>query len=385
MIRRVYLDHNASTPVHPEVVAEMLPYFGETYGNPSSVHAFGRAAREGVDRARERVARFLAVRPEEIVFTSGGTESDNFAVKGLAWARGRGHVVTSRIEHHAVLRTCQALESQGFAVTYLPVDGHGQVDPDDVRRAIRSDTVAISIMHANSEVGTIQPVAAIGAIAREHGVPFHVDAVQTLGKIDVDVAAAGIDLLSFSGHKIYGPKGVAGLYVRKGLKMVSVQHGGEHERRRRAGTENVPGIVGLGKAVEIRARDMAEESTRLTALRDRLWEGIRARVPEARLNGHPTERLPGTANVCYRHVESESIVLGLDLKGIAVSAGSACTAGNVEPSYVLVAMGVPVDWAMGAVRSSLGRSTTASDIDYVVGAVEPIVRKLRAAVPVGAT
>lgn len=385
MSRRVYLDHNASTPVHPEVVAEMLPYFGETYGNPSSVHAFGRAAREGVDRARERVARFLAVRPEEIVFTSGGTESDNFAVKGLAWARGRGHVVTSRIEHHAVLRTCQALESQGFAVTYLPVDGHGQVDPDDVRRAIRSDTVAISIMHANSEVGTIQPVAAIGAIAREHGVPFHVDAVQTLGKIDVDVAAAGIDLLSFSGHKIYGPKGVAGLYVRKGLKMVSVQHGGEHERRRRAGTENVPGIVGLGKAVEIRARDMAEESTRLTALRDRLWEGIRARVPEARLNGHPTERLPGTANVCYRHVESESIVLGLDLKGIAVSAGSACTAGNVEPSYVLVAMGVPVDWAMGAVRSSLGRSTTASDIDYVVGAVEPIVRKLRAAVPVGAT
>ena len=385
MIRHVYLDHNASTPVHPEVVAEMLPYFGETYGNPSSVHAFGRAARDGVDLARERVARFLAVRPEEIVFTSGGTESDNFAVKGLAWARGRGHLVTSRIEHHAVLRTCQALESQGFAVTYLPVDGHGQVDPDDVRRAMRPDTVAISIMHANSEVGTIQPVAAIGAIAREHGVPFHVDAVQTLGKIDVDVAAAGIDLLSFSGHKIYGPKGVAGLYVRKGVKMVSVQHGGEHERRRRAGTENVPGIVGLGKAVEVRARDMAEEATRLTALRDRLWEGIRARVPEARLNGHPTERLPGTANICYRHVESESIVLGLDLKGVAVSAGSACTAGNVEPSYVLVAMGVPVDWAMGAVRSSLGRSTTASDIDYVVEALEPIVRKLRAAVPAGAT
>jgi len=385
MVRRVYLDHNASTPVHPEVVAEMLPYFGETYGNPSSVHAFGRAAREGLDLARERVARFLAVRPEEVVFTSGGTESDNFGVKGLAWARGRGHIITSRIEHHAVLRTCQALETQGFTVTYLPVDGDGRVDPDDVRRAIRPDTVTISIMHANSEVGTIQPVAAIGAVAREHGVPFHVDAVQTFGKVDIDVAGCGIDLLSFSGHKIYGPKGVAGLYVRKGVKMVSVQHGGEHERRRRAGTENVPGIVGIGKAVEVRARDMAEEARRVTTLRDRLWDGIRARVPEVRLNGHPTERLPGTANICYRHVESESIVLGLDLKGIAVSAGSACTAGSVEPSYVLVAMGVPLDWAMGAVRSSLGRSTTADDIDYVVESVEPIVRKLRGAVPVGAT
>ncbi|HEX5816575.1 MAG TPA: aminotransferase class V-fold PLP-dependent enzyme, partial [Methylomirabilota bacterium] len=237
---------------------------------------------------------------------------------------------------------------------------------------------------ANSEVGTIQPARAIGAIAREHGVPFHVDAVQTFGKIEIDVDAFNIDLLSFSGHKIYGPKGVAGLYVRKGTRMVSVQHGGEHERRRRAGTENVPGIVGLGKAVEIRRRDMKEEATRLTALRDRLWDGVRARVPDVRLNGHPTERVPGTANIAYKHVESESIVLGLDLKGIAVSAGSACTAGSVEPSYVLVAMGVPIEWAMGAVRSSLGRSTTAEDVDYVIESVEPIVRKLRAAMPVGA-
>jgi cysteine desulfurase len=385
MVRRVYLDHNASTPVHPEVVAEMLPYFGETYGNPSSVHAFGRAARDGLDVARERVAHFLAARPEEVVFTSGGTEADNFAVKGLAWARGRGHLVTSAVEHHAVLRSCQALEGQGFAVTYVPVDGHGMVDPDDVRRAIRPDTVAISLMHANSEVGTIQPVAAIGAIARERGIPFHVDAVQTFGKIPIDVAGWGIDLLSFSAHKIYGPKGVAGLWVRKGVKMVSVQHGGEHERRRRAGTENVPGIVGLGKAVEIRAREMAAEAMRLTALRDRLWNGIRARVPEVRLNGHPTERLPGTANIAYRHVESESIVLGLDLKGIAVSAGSACTAGSVEPSYVLVAMGVPLDWAMGAVRSSLGRATSGDDVDYVIEAVEAVVRALRGAVPVGST
>jgi cysteine desulfurase len=384
MSRRVYLDHNASTPVHPEVVAEMLPYFGQVFGNPSSVHGFGREARDAVDGARDRVATFLRTRADEIVFTSGGTESDNFGVKGLAWARGRGHLITSKIEHHAVLRTCQALETQGFTVSYLPVDEYGMIDPDDVRRALRPDTIAISIMHANSEVGTIQPVRAIGAIAREHGVPFHVDAVQTFGKVEIDVDAFHIDLLSFSGHKIYGPKGVAGLYVRRGTKMVSVQHGGEHERRRRAGTENVPGIVGLGKAVEVRGRDMKDESARLTALRDRLWEGVRARVPDVRLNGHPTERVPGTANIAYKGVESESIVLGLDLKGIAVSAGSACTSGSVEPSYVLVAMGVPIDWAMGAVRSSLGQSTTAEDIDYVVESVEPIVRKLRAALPVAA-
>jgi len=381
MSRRVYLDHNASTPVHPEVLAEMLPFFSEQFGNPSSVHGFGREARAGLDLARERVARFLAVAPEEIVFTSGGTESDNLGVKGLAWARGRGHLITSTIEHHAVLRACQWLEGQGFAVTYVGVDSHGMVDPDDVKRALRPDTIGISIMHANSEVGTIQPVGAIGAIARAAGVPLHVDAVQTFGKIDLDLA--DIDALSFSGHKIYGPKGVAGLWIRRGTKMVSVQHGGEHERRRRAGTENVPGIVGLGKAVEVRARDMHEERRRVTALRDRLWEGIRARVPDAQLNGHPTERLPGTANISYRGVESESVVLGLDLKGIGVSAGSACTSGNVEPSYVLVAMGAPLDWAVGAVRHSLGRSTTAEDIDYVVESVEPIVRKLRAAMPVG--
>jgi len=383
MNRRVYLDHNASTPVHPEVVAEMVPYFGEVFGNPSSVHGFGRAAREAVDVARDRVAAFLRARPDEIVFTSGGTESDNFGVKGLAWARGRGHLITSKVEHHAVLRTCQALEAQGFSVSYLPVDETGMIDPDDVRRALRPDTIAISIMHANSEVGTIQPVRAIGAIARERGIPFHVDAVQTFGKVEIDVDAFHIDLLSFSGHKIYGPKGVAGLYIRKGTKMVSVQHGGEHERRRRAGTENVPGIVGLGKAAEVRGREMKDEAVRLTALRDRLWEGVRVRVPDVRLNGHPTERVPGTANISYKNVESESIVLGLDLKGIAVSAGSACTSGSVEPSYVLVAMGVPLEWAMGAVRSSLGRSTTAEDIDYVVESIEPIVRKLRAALPVG--
>jgi cysteine desulfurase len=384
MTRRVYLDHNASTPVHPEVVAEMLPYFSDVYGNPSSVHGFGRDARAAVDAARDRVAAFLRVRPDELVFTSGGTESDNFGVKGLALARGSGHVITSKVEHHAVLRSAQALEAQGFAVSYLPVNQYGMVDPDDVRRALRPDTIAISIMHANSEVGTIQPVRAIGALAREAGVPFHVDAVQTFGKVEIDVDAMNIDALSFSGHKIYGPKGIAGLYIRRGTKMVSIQHGGEHERRRRAGTENVPGIVGLGKAVEVRARDMKTEAEAVSALRDRMWEGIRARVPEVRLNGHPTERLPGTANICYRNVESESIVLALDLKGIAVSAGSACTAGSVEPSHVLVAMGVPLDWAMGAVRSSLGRSTTAEDVDYVVASVTEVVRRIRQAMPVGA-
>ncbi|PYN19818.1 MAG: cysteine desulfurase NifS [Candidatus Rokuibacteriota bacterium] len=384
MSRKVYLDHNASTPVHPEVVAEMLPYFAEIYGNPSSIHAFGREAREGLDLARERVARFLTVSPQEIVFTSGGTESDNFAVKGLAWARGKGHLITSQVEHHAVLRACRALEAQGFDLTCVGVDGSGMVDPDDVRRAIRGDTIAISIMHANSEVGTIQPVEAIGRIARERGIPFHVDAVQTFGKLPLNVDALGIDALSFSAHKIYGPKGAAGVFIRKGTKMVAVQHGGEHERRRRAGTENVAGIVGLGKAVEIRARDMHIEAERVTTLRDRLWEGVRARVPEVRLSGHPVQRLPGTVSLLFRHVESESIVLGLDLKGIGVSAGSACTSGNVEPSHVLVAMGVPLDWAMGAVRCSLGRSTSVEDIDYVVDAIEPLVRKLRQAMPVGA-
>ena len=381
MTRRVYLDHNASTPVHPEVLAEMLPYFSEVFGNASSVHGFGREAREGIDTARDRIARFLGCAPAEIVFTSGGTESDNFGVKGLALARNRGHLITTQIEHHAVLRTCQALEAQGFEVTYLPVDEYAMVDPDDVKRAIRPDTIAISVMHANSEVGTIQPILDIGRIAREHGVAFHVDAVQTFGKVPLDLEACGIDVLSCSAHKIYGPKGVAAAYVRKGTRMVSVQHGGDHERRRRAGTENVPGIVGFGKAVEIRAAVMAEEARRVTDLRNRLWEGIRTRVPDTRLNGHPTDRLPGTANISFRGVEAESIVLGLDLKGIGVSAGSACTSGSVEPSYVLVAMRSPIDWALGAVRHSLGRSTTAEDVDYVVDAIEPLVVKLRKAMP----
>ncbi len=384
MNRRVYLDHNASTPVHPEVLQAMLPYFSERFGNPSSVHGFGRESREGMEAAREQIAAFLKVSKDEIIFTSGGTESDNLGIKGVAAARRSGHIITSQIEHHAVLRTVQTLEQEGFTATYLPVDGYGMVNPDEVRAALRPDTIVVSLMGANSEVGTLQPIREIGRITREAGVPLHVDGVQTFGKVPIDVDAFGIDLLSFSGHKIYGPKGVAGLYIRKGTKMASIQHGGEHERRRRAGTENVAGIVGLGKAVEIRAREMAEEAVRLTALRDRLWDGVRERVEEVRLNGHPTERLPGTCNLCFRNVESESIVLGLDLKGIGVSAGSACTSGNVEPSYVLVAMGIPLDWAMGSVRSSLGHATSADDIDYVIEAIVPLVAKLRTQSPVGA-
>jgi cysteine desulfurase len=384
MNRLVYLDHNASTPVHPEVLEAMLPYFSERFGNASSVHGFGREAREGLDLAREQIARFLRVSKDEIVFTSGGTESDNLGIKGVAAARRSGHIITSQIEHHAVLRTCETLETQGFAVTYLPVDEYGMVRPEEVEKAIRPDTIVVSLMHANSEVGTLQPMSEIGRITRAHGIPLHVDAVQTFGKVPIDVDAFGIDLLSFSGHKIYGPKGVAGLYIRKGTKMTAVQHGGDHERRRRAGTENVAGLVGFGKAVEIRGREMADEAVRLAGLRDRLWEGLRSHIDEVRLNGHPTLRLPGTCNMCFRNIESESIVLGLDLKGIATSAGSACTSGSVEPSYVLVAMGLPLDWAMGSVRCSLGRSTTAEDIDYVIEAAVPLVQKLRALSPVKA-
>ena len=384
MNRSVYLDHNASTPVHPEVLQAMLPYFSERFGNASSVHGFGREAREGLETAREQIAGFLHVSKDEIVFTSGGTESDNLGIKGIAAARRSGHIVTSQIEHHAVLRTCETLETQGFTVTYLPVDEYGMVRPEDLEKAIRPDTILVSLMHANSEVGTLQPMSELGKITRGRGVPLHVDAVQTFGKVPIDVDAFGIDLLSFSGHKIYGPKGVAGLYIRKGTRMAAVQHGGDHERRRRAGTENVAGLVGFGKAVEVRGREMAGEAVRLAGLRDKLWDGIRARVDEVRLNGHPTLRLPGTCNMCFRNVESESIVLGLDLKGIATSAGSACTSGSVEPSYVLVAMGLPLDWAMGSVRCSLGRSTTAEDIDYVIESVVPLAAKLRALSPVKA-
>ncbi|MBI4013644.1 MAG: cysteine desulfurase NifS [Candidatus Rokubacteria bacterium] len=384
-MRRVYLDHNASTPVHPEVLAAMLPYFSEQYGNPSSIHGFGREARDAVEGAREEIAGFLGVAKEEFVFTSGGTESDNLAIKGVAHAQGQGHIITSQVEHHAVLRTCEALERAGFTVTYLPVDGYGMVDPDQLRRAIQPDTILVSIMYANSEVGTIMPIAEIGRIAREHRIPFHTDAVQAFGKIPFTVGELGASLLSCSSHKVYGPKGLGGLYIRKGTRMVSIQHGGDHERRRRAGTENVPAIVGFAKAVALRARDMAEEAVRVRGLRDRLWEGVRATVPEVRLNGHPTERLPGTLNLSFRGIEAESLILALDLKGIGASAGSACTSGSLEPSYVLTAMGVPAEWALGALRCSLGRSTSPEDIEWVLEVLPPAVERIRAMSPAAVT
>ena len=380
-MRRVYLDHNASTPVHPEVLQVMLPYFSELYGNASSIHSFGREARDAVEAARAGIAGFLGSREDEVVFTSGGTESDNLAVKGVAHAQGKGHIITSQVEHHAVLRTCQALERAGFGVTYLPVDGHGLVDPDDVRRAFRPDTILVTVMYANSEVGTIMPIPEIGRIAQERGIPFHVDGVQAVGKIPLSVHDDGISLLSASSHKMYGPKGIGALYIRKGTKMISVQHGGDHERRRRAGTENVPAIVGFAKAVEIRSREMSEEAARVRGLRDRLWEGTRERVPEVRLNGHPTRRLPATLNMSFRGVEAESLLLALDLKGIGASAGSACTSGNLEPSYVLTAMGVPTEWSLGAARCSLGRSTTQEDIDYVLEILPAAASRIRALSP----
>jgi cysteine desulfurase len=384
-MRRIYLDHNASTAVHPEVLAAMLPYFGEQYGNPSSIHGFGREARDAVEAAREEIAGFLGIAKEEFLFTSGGTESDNLAIKGVAYAHGKGHVITTQVEHHAVLRTCQALERAGFAVTYLPVDGTGMVDPGDVRRAIRPDTILITIMYANSEVGTIMPIAEIGQIAREHRIPFHSDGVQAFGKIPFDVREQGIGLLSCSSHKIYGPKGLGGLYIRKGTKMVSIQHGGDHERRRRAGTENVPAIVGFAKAVALRARDMQEEAVRVRRLRDRLWDGVSARVADVRLNGHPTERLPGTLNLSVRGLEAESLILALDLKGIGASAGSACTSGSLEPSYVLTAMGIPSEWALGALRCSLGRSTSDQDIDDVLDVLPAAAERIRAMSPAAVT
>jgi len=379
----IYLDHNATTPVRPEVLEAMLPYFGGKYGNPSSMHGAGREAREGLERAREQVAGVLGARSEEVYFTGGGTEADNLALKGVAYAnREKGnHLITSRVEHHAVLYTCEYLEKQGFHITYLPVDSEGRVNPGDVEKAITKETLLISIMQANNEVGTVQPIAEIGKIARKHGVCFHTDAVQAFTKLPTKVNDLGVDLLSLSGHKIFGPKGVGCLYIRKGTKIDSLIHGGHHERNRRAGTENVPGIAGLGKAAELGAVEMAEEVKKLTTLRDRLQEGVLAKIPEVRINARNAERLPGTLSACFQYVEGESILLSLDMKGIAASSGSACSTGAVEPSHVLQAMGVPAEEARGAVRFSLGRGNTAEEVDRVVVELGAILSRLRAMSP----
>ncbi|MDR7402498.1 MAG: cysteine desulfurase NifS [Armatimonadota bacterium] len=378
--RRIYMDYAATTPVDPRVVEAMLPYFTERFGNASSVHQFGQEAREAVERAREAVARAIGARPAEIVFTSGATESDNFAILGTAWAnedRGR-HIITSAVEHHAVLEPCRFLESRGFEVTYLPVDRYGRVDPDDVRRAIRPDTILISVMHANNEIGTLQPVAEIARLGRERGILVHTDATQSVGILPVDVDDLGVDLLSLSAHKRYGPKGVGALFIRRGARVARIQHGGAHERNRRAGTENVPGIVGLGAALELAMELREDEAARLRRLRDRLIAGL-LEIEGARLNGHPAERLPGNVNVSFAGTDSESLLLALDLRGVAASSGSACTAGSLEPSHVLSAIGLPPEVAAGTLRLSLGRGTTEQDVDDVLALMPEIVAVVRRA------
>lgn len=377
-MRRIYLDHAATTPVHPEVIAAMLPYFHNNFGNPSSVHSFGRDARKAVDEAREKVAKAIGADAREIVFTSGGTEADNMAIQGIVLAKGdKGkHIITSAIEHHAVIDTCGFLETQGFEVTYLPVDEHGLVAPADVAAAIRPDTILITIMHANNEMGTIQPIAEIGKIARAHGVTFHTDAVQSIGSIPVDVNELHVDLLSLSAHKFYGPKGVGVLYIRKGTKIKPVTHGGGQERKYRPGTENHVSIVGLGKAIEMATTDLAEKQSKTRALRDRLIAGL-ITIPEVKLNGHPEQRLSGNVNVSIRYVEGESLILSLDMKGVAVSSGSACTSGSLDPSHVLLAMGLNHEEAHGSLRLTLGQDNTEEEVDYVLSVMPEIVERLR--------
>ncbi|MCX5800317.1 MAG: cysteine desulfurase NifS [Candidatus Eisenbacteria bacterium] len=382
-MRKVYLDHNATTPVRPEVIEAMLPFMSERFGNPSSVHSFGQDAREVMERARETVAGALGARKDEIVFTSGGTESDNLAITGTVGAlckKGK-HIVTSKIEHHAVLATCEHLASIGFETTEVPCDKYGIIDPEDVRRSIRTDTILVTIMHANNEVGTVQPVEQIAEIVRGKGIVFHSDAVQSLGKVNLDTSKLAANLLSVSSHKIYGPKGVGALYVRRGTPLSATTFGGHHEKRRRAGTENVPGIVGFAKAVELASRDIEPRNTKMLSLRNRLEDGIMSTIANVRLNGHPTKRLPNTLNVSFEFVEGESLVLSLDMEGIAVSSGSACTSGSLEPSHVLLAMGVPPDVAQGSVRFSLGQDNIEADIDYVLEILPRIVERLRSISP----
>ena len=374
----IYLDHNATTPVDPRVFEAMKPYLTEYYGNPSSIYRAGQDVRKAVEDARDSLAALLGATPREIYFTSGGTESDNTAIKGIALNRGSGHIITSAIEHPAVFEVVKWLEKRGFSATFVGVDSDGLVDHEDVRKAIREDTIVISVMHANNEVGTLQPIGEIAAIAREKGIPFHTDAVQTTGKIALDVGAMDIDLLSLSAHKFYGPKGVGALYVRKGTRFDPCVHGGHQERGVRGGTENVAGIIGLGKAVEIAAAEMDEESVRVRRLRDRLESGLAEKISDLRFNGHREKRMFNTSSVIIKYVEGEAMLLNLDYHGIAASSGSACTSGSLDPSHVLLAMGLPAPIAHGSLRFSLGRATTEEGVDKVIEVLPPIVDKLRA-------
>lgn len=386
-MKRIYFDHSATTPVDSDVASLILEYMTEKFGNPSSIHSFGREVRKSVDEAREKLAGLIGANANEIFFTSGGTEADNLALKGIAFAnRKKGnHIITTSIEHHAILHTCAYLEEQGFSVTYLPVDENAMVRLDDIEQAITDKTILISVMFANNEVGTIQPIKEIGKLAREKGIYFHTDAVQAAGNVPIDVKEYNIDLLTLSAHKFHGPKGIGALFVRRGVKIDAVQHGGGQERSLRAGTENVPGIVGLGKAAEIAARDMDKKISHITALRDKLIRGIIAKVPDIKLNGHPVQRMPGSVNFSFMYVEGESLLLNLDLKGIAASSGSACTSGSLDPSHVLLAMGLTHEVAHGSLRISLGRGNTEEEIDYCLEILPEIVERLRSMSPLNAT
>lgn len=378
-MQRRYFDYAATTPLDSEVLKEMLPHMEENFGNPSSVYSYGREARKVIDDSREKVAKIIGAQSKEIFFTSGGTESDNWAIKGTAFAnKDKGnHIITTSVEHHAVLHTCKYLEKQGFEVTYLPVDEYGLIDLDDLRNSIKDTTILITVMFANNEIGTIQPIREIGKIAKEKKILFHTDAVQALGSIEIDVNTLGVDLMSISGHKIYGPKGIGALYIRKGVKIDNLIHGGAQEKKKRGGTENTPAIVGFAKACELAESNLQEQIKRTIQLRDYMIKGILEGIPEVKLNGHPEKRLPGNVNVSIRYIEGESILLSLDLLGIAASSGSACTSGSLDPSHVLLAIGLSHEIAHGSLRFSIGKYTTKEEVDFVLDKLPGIIQRLR--------
>ena len=374
-----YFDNAATTQVRPEVLEAMLPYFTQNYGNPSSIYKISQENKKAVETARKQVADAIKASPELIYFTAGGSESDNWALKGIAdsYSSKGKHIITTAIEHHAILHTCEYLETKGYEVTYLPVDEMGLISLDELKAAIRPDTILVSVMFANNEIGTIEPIAEIGAICKEKGVLFHTDAVQAVGHVPIDVDAMNIDMLSMSGHKFYGPKGIGAMYIRKGIKIPSFIHGGAQERKRRAGTENVPGIVGIGKAIELAVSEMDTEIPRLEKLRNKLIDGILTKIPYSRLNGDPVKRLPGNVNVSFEFIEGESILLLLDMQGIYASSGSACTSGSLDPSHVLLAIGLPHEKAHGSLRLTMGHFTKEEEIDYLLEKLPPIVERLR--------
>ncbi len=378
-MNKIYLDHAATTPVKKEVLDAMLPYFTESFGNPSSVYQLAQVNKKAIDEARETIANHLGASANEIFFTGSGTEADNWAIKGIAEAyKSKGnHIITSKIEHHAVLHTCEYLEKQGYEITYLDVDSAGNIRPEDVKKAIKDTTILITLMYANNEIGTIFPISEIGKIAKEHQIIFHTDAVQAVGQVKIDVKEQNIDLLSLSGHKICGPKGIAVLYIKRGVKIGAFIHGGAQERGRRAGTENVPGIVGLGKAIELAYNDFDHKIARVTALRDEFIKGLLTNIPYCKLNGHPHKRLPNNINIAVEFVEGESLLLLLDMNGIAASSGSACTSGSLDPSHVLLALGIPHEKAHGSVRFTLGEYNTKEEIDYVLEKMPQIVQRMR--------